>query len=178
MSPLTNALVVYWQRLPAESPAARRRCLESTVTRVREGRESSAANALLPFALGDSDDSIVMDATLAYLEPAEPSGTVATKTLDEAADWVRRGLALNRSAVFAALLCRGDERTLERLAALRLTLSTAEVETACRLLGPAPAQQVVEFLRGWLELLADSPLHRERSALAAAIQGRKRAGAA
>jgi hypothetical protein len=176
MSPLTNALIRYWQRLPAESTAARRHALDSACQRVSAGIE--ARSALLPYALGDTDDDIVGSATLAYVGADVAGSPGAFEAIDDAADWVRRGLALNRGAVFGALLAHGEGRILERLAALRLGLSAAEVEVACRVLGPAPDARAVEFLLDWLALLADGPLQRERRALATAVQGWERARAA
>lgn len=168
MSPLTHALIHYWQRLPAESPAARRRCLESACERVSRGAEPPAA--LLPYALGDADDEIVAAATRAWLRTRAASNHGDGQATDDAVEWVRRGLALNRGAVFGALLSQGHEATLARLATLRLGLSASEVQTACRVLGPAPDERVVEFLVDWLALLEDVPQAGEQRALAAALQ--------
>lgn len=168
MSPLTNALIHYWQRLPAESPAARRRCLESACERVARGAEPHTA--LLPYALGDADDDIVAAATRAWLGTRAPFNEGDRQAIDEAGEWVRRGLALNRGAVFGALLSQGEEATLARLAALRLSLSASEVQAACRVLGPAPNERVVEFLVDWLALLEDVHHVAEQRALAAALQ--------
>jgi len=176
MSPLTNALIHYWQRLPAESPAARRRCLESACERVARGAEPRTV--LLTYALGDADDEIVAAATRAWLRTLAASTEDDAAAVDEAVEWVRRGLALNRGAVFGALLSLGDEATLERLPAVRLVLSATEVEVACRVLGPAPNERVVEFLVDWLALLADGPHTGEQRALATALQGWDRAEAA
>lgn len=167
MSPMTFALINYWHRLPAESPAARRKSLDASRERLRAGLEPP--EVLLPFALGDVDDGIVAAATQAYA--AASAGAHDVDTACDATEWVRRGLALNRGAVFAALLALEDERTLERLAALRLVLSAPEVETACRVLGSQPGARVLAFLRDWSELVADGPLHRERAALRAVIAG-------
>jgi hypothetical protein len=167
MSPMTFALIDYWHRLPAESPAARRQLLDTYCDRVRSGFERRSA--LLPFALGDVDDGIVAAATQAYA-----AASVGVHDVDpscDATEWVRRGLALNRGAVFGALLALEDERALERLAALRLVLSVNEVEAACRVLGSQVGSRAREFLQDWAELIADGPLHRERAALGAIIAG-------
>jgi hypothetical protein len=161
MSPMTFALIDYWHRLPAESPAARRKLLDTYCDRVRAGLEPR--EVLLPFALGDVDDAIVAAAAQAYA-----AASVGVHDVDpscNATEWVRRGLALNRGAVFGALLALEDERALERLAALRLVLSANEVEAACRVLGAQPGPRAREFLQDWAELVADGPLHRERAAL-------------
>jgi hypothetical protein len=167
MSPMTFALIDYWHKLPAESPAARRKLLDTKRDRVRSGCEPR--EVLLPFALGDVDDGIVAAATQAYA--AAGVGANGVDAACDATDWVRRGLALNRGAVFGALLALEDERALERLAALRLVLSANEVEAACRVLGAQPASRTLEFLQDWADLVADGPLHRERAALRAVIAG-------
>jgi hypothetical protein len=168
MSPMTPALISYWHRLPAESPATRRKALDAIRERVRSGLEPRAA--LVPFALGDVDDGIVAAATQSYV--AAGPGPAEADAVSEAAEWVRRGLALNRGAVFGALLAAGNDRTLERLASQRLTLSAEEVAVACQRLPEAPAQLIVEFLREWAELVqgSDDPtLSRQRVLVASAL---------
>jgi hypothetical protein len=160
MSPTTTALIHYWHRLPAESPALRRKSLETVVEHVREG--CAPREALLPYALGDVDEGIVAAATQAYVASA---GGAATAVV-EAVEWVRRGLALNRGAVFGALLALEDERQAGRLAALRLLLAPEEVESACRVLAAAmPGPCALEFLQDWADLVAEGPLPREQCAL-------------
>jgi len=168
MSPMTNALISYWRRLPAESPAVRRRALETLREQVRGGLEPRSA--LLPCALGDVDDAVVHVATQAYVVSAGTASEQAT-ALTEAAEWVGRGLALNRGAVFGALLELEDERAFERLLPLRLGLSASEIETVCRTLGARPGALATRFLGDWLTLIADGPLPRERGALLAALEG-------
>jgi hypothetical protein len=85
---------------------------------------------------------------------------------------VRRGLALNRGAVFAALLAAGDAVVRERLASQRLTLSAEEVAVVCRQLPEAPMPSIVEFLQEWVELVegSDDPtLSRQRALVASAL---------
>ena len=168
MSPMTSALINYWQWLPAESVAARRKTLDAICERVRAGLE--ARSALVPFALGDIDDGIVEAATQAYAT-AGP-GSNDSDASCEATEWVRRGLALNRGAVFAALLAAGDAAVRERLATQRLTLSAEEVAVVCRQLPAAPAQSIVAFLQEWAELVEgseDPTLSRQRVLLASAF---------
>jgi len=174
MSPMTSALIDYWQRLPAESPSARRRSLDAILERVRSGLE--ARTALVPFALGDVDDGIVAAATQAY--GGATAGAADACALLDAAEWIRRGLALNRGAVFGALLALEDERAIERLAGLRLALSVAEIETACRVLGPRPGARATDFLREWADLVGDSPLGCAYQALRIAVDGKACARAA
>ena len=178
MSPLTPALISYWHRLPAECAATRRKSLDAMRERVRSGREPAAA--LVPIALGDVDENIVATATHAYLASATTatSGVEPAEPIAEAAEWIRRGLALNRGAVFGALLALDGPLVVERLAALRLLLAAPEVEVACRVLGDSPGPHALGFLRNWADLVADGPLQRERLALHAAIGADCRAQAA
>jgi len=124
----------------------------------------------VPFALGDVDDGIVETATRAYA--AAGAGSNDSDASCEATEWVRRGLALNRGAVFAALLAAGDALVREHLATQRLTLSAEEVAVVCRQLPAAPTPSIVKFLQEWAELVegADDPtLSRQRVLLASAF---------
>jgi hypothetical protein len=174
MSPMTSALISYWHRLPAESPVARRKTLDAIRERVRAGLEPRSA--LVPFALGDVDDGIVVVATQAYV--AAGAAPAEADALHEATEWVRRGLALNRGAVFGSLLAADDERIIERLGALRLVLSAPEIEAVGRALGAQPGPRALAFLRDWLDLAADGPLHQERRVLRAIVDGEVHARAA
>jgi hypothetical protein len=176
MSPLTHALICYWKRLPSESAAVRARCLESACERVSRRKDPRAV--LLPYALGDSDEDIVAAATRAYVQPSGEGAQLDTGATSEAADWIRRGLALNRGAVFGALLSIGGEAVLGRLAGLRLGLSAAEVDTACRVLGRPAGAGVVDFLAEWVELTEDGPSASGQRALLAVLDGRDCAQAA
>jgi hypothetical protein len=171
MSLVTSALIDYWHCLPARSPAVRRQHLALACEDVRSGR--LAPEALLPFALGDVDDEIVRRATHAYLETA--GGPVAggcPPSAIDACEWVRRDLALNRGAVFAALLESADDAVLARLAALRLALAPQAVDTICRMVADRPSRVVGRFLHEWHELLegSDDPvLRRVRELIAASL---------
>ena len=157
MSPTTSALIDYWQRLPTESPAVRRFNVAALRDEVRAGRRPP--EVLVTAILGDVDDGIVHAGTCAYLEGCASSPAARLVAVEAAVEWVRRGLALNRGAVFAALLETGDAAVHERLAALRLSLSSEEVAVVCRQLCPVPAKPVVAFLHEWAELVegADDP---------------------
>lgn len=173
MSPMTSALISYWQRLPAESLAIRSCNLALLRDDVRAGL--SPPDVLVTTILGDIDDEIVHAGTCAYLEgSATLPAALQSAAVDAAVEWVRRGLALNRGAVFAALLGTADPAIHERLAAQRLILSAAEVAVVCRHLPPAPAKPVLGFLREWVELVegSDDPaLSRQRELLAGALDG-------
>jgi len=173
MSPMTSALISYWQRLPAESPAIRWSNLATLRDEVRAGRRPP--DALVTTILGDIDDEIVHAATRAYLEGcATLPAAFHSAAVDAAVEWIRRGLALNRGSVFAALLGTADPGIHERLAAQRLVLSAEEVAVVCRQLPQAPAQPVLVFLREWAELVEgtdDPALSRQRELLAGALDG-------
>ncbi len=168
MSLITSALIDYWHRLPARSPAIRLQQLALACEDVREGR--LAADALLTFALGDVEDEIVREATLVYLEAdaGQPTRRCPPAAAD-ACEWIRRDLAFNRGAVFAALLESGDDAVLERLAALRLALPFQAVATVCRLIAGRPSRTSNRFLREWQELLegSDDPTLRLQCELVA-----------
>jgi len=173
MNSITPVLIDYWQRLPAVSPAVRRQHLAEACDDVRNGCRSR--EALVPFAIGDVDEEIVRVATTACLE-FSASGTHDERrvAIDDGIEWVRRGLALNRGAVFSALLVIGDSSIDERLAAQRLTLSVEEVATICRHLPDRPARTTLRFLRQWLELLegsSDTALRRQQELISAALDG-------
>jgi len=168
MLTVTHALIDYWKRLPTESPAARRRCLDAAIERIRAGADRR--DALVPFALGDAEDGIVAAATREYLHSAGAATRDRHAALHDTIEWIRRSLALNRGAVFGALLELEDESITARLAPLRLGLSPNEVETACRNLSPQPGSPAAEFLADWLGLLDGSGLHAERRHLCAALE--------
>jgi hypothetical protein len=155
MSSITNALIDYWQRLPALPVEERRAHFEGTRQRVRTGR--TAVTALLPFALADVDEHIVGTATTDYVRGGTPEGDDRGTALGDALEWIRRGLALNRSAVFVALLALGDESVNESLASLRLTLAAHETHAVFRRAADRHCPRTRTFLREWSELLGDGP---------------------
>jgi hypothetical protein len=174
MSPMTPALISYWQRLPAESPAIRGINLAALRDDVRAGYRPP--DVLVTTILADNDDEIVHAATCAYVEgyTSSPAAHRAA-AIDTAVEWVRRGLALNRGAVFAVLLGTGDIDVHERIAAQRLSLSAEEVAVVCRQLPPAPAKSIVAFLREWAELVEGSsdPTLSRHYELVASVLGRR-----
>ena len=167
MHTLTRALIDYWHRLPATPPRERRESLERTVHRVRMGE--LPPQALVPYVLADTDEEIVAGAVAHYLDVPRASGGAADPAVDDTLEWVRRGLALNRGAVFSAILARSDPALNERLAALRLSLSADEVATVSRRAAGRPCTHSRRFLRDWLELLAGDGARREREHLAGAL---------
>lgn len=168
MTALTLALVDYWTALPSRNKSARLRAVNELRRRVESGAIDPAA--LVPSALGDPDEDVVFGATSAWLSAQVDAGAAVR----DATEWVRRGLAINRGAVFAAMLARGDEALNDRLQRLRLLLSAADVETVCRCAGDLSCPRTRAFLGEWLELLDGEATARERSCLAGALEGRAR----
>jgi hypothetical protein len=153
MNSITPALIDYWQKLPARSAASRRRSLEEARRRVDAGERG--ADSLVPYALADHDEDVVFAATAAYVGVIRDAGD-RNAAAHDAAEWVRRGLAINRGAVFAALLALGADGVNERLLPLRLALSEEEVATVCRRAARKPCERSRAFLHEWHELLGDA----------------------
>ena len=149
-------LLDYWRVMLPLPVAARRRALDAVCAATR--RDAAVVADMLPFALGDCDDEIVYRATLAHLG-AFPRQAGLASTAD-AIEWVRRRLALNCAAVFAALLSLGDDNVLERLLPLRSTLDADEVAAIRRRLGAECPEPARTFLRAWIDLLDQSCARR------------------
>jgi hypothetical protein len=167
MSPITPALIDYWQKLPALSVASRRRHVAETCRRVRAGELPVVA--LVPYALGDDDEDVVATAAAAFTGANESGAELRQSAIEDAIEWIRRGLALNRGAVFAALLAAGDAGVNERLAPHRLTLSAGEVVTVCRRVASDRRKATREFLRNWLELLGGDTSRNDAAAISSAL---------
>jgi hypothetical protein len=166
MNSITPALIDYWRKLPARSAATRRRSLEEARSRVDAGERS--ADTLVPYALADHDEDVVFAATAAYVGVVRDASE-RNAAAHDAAEWVRRGLAINRGAVFAALLALGDEGVNERLLPLRLALSAEEVSTVCRRAARRPCERSRAFLQEWHELLGEAALDPGRRHLSGVL---------
>jgi hypothetical protein len=121
---ITVALMHYWRELRLASVTQRRWVVEELRAAVRRGE--TTVRAWLPVALGETDPALVREAVLGYLGGMPASVERRERAVGEALDWIRRGLALNRVAVFVALLQLGDVALNERLASLRGRLTRAE----------------------------------------------------
>jgi hypothetical protein len=172
MISLTTSLIDYWHRLPLSPVVERRLRLENARRRVRANELARAA--LVPYALADDDEEVVYTATREFVT-AGPGADGGATALDDTLQWIRRHLALNRGAVFAALLSLGDESVNERLAGLRLTLRADEVATVCKRAAPERCGHTRTFLAHWLELLTAGAPRAESEIVAAAL---RRTGAA
>jgi hypothetical protein len=166
MNSITPALIDYWQKLPARSATSRREHLEETRSGVASGERS--AGSLVPFALADHDEDVVFAATSAYVGVVRDA-LERNSAAHEATEWVRRGLAINRGAVFAALLSLGDDGINERLLPLRLTLSADDVATVCRRAARRPCERSRAFLHEWHELLGADALDPGRGLLSGVL---------
>ncbi len=166
MNAITPELIDYLQKLPIRSVASRRQCLEETRSGVASGERS--AESLLPFALADHDEDIVFAATSAYVGVVRDARE-RNAAAHDATEWVRRGLAINRGAVFAALLALGDDGINERLLPLRLALSADDVATVCRRAARRSCERSRAFLHEWHELLFGEGMACEREQVAASL---------
>ena len=166
---LTILLGEYWRLVAATPIDSRREWAESVRRRYRCGLLDSSVLALI--ALGESDDRLVHDATLDYVTRGPVSLEQRRAAFDDSLDWLQRGLTLNRGAVFAALVSVGDESVLERLAAIRLTLSTDEIDVVCRLLAGMARNLPRQFIGSWFDLLNQVPVHEAATQLSALLSG-------
>ncbi len=159
-------LLEYW-RVEFQQPLEdRRRSLEAACERVGHG--ISPASEVLPFALGDTDDDIVFRATVAHITASPDSRLHARDRLSDSLEWIRRRLAINRAAVFAALLSVGGETTLEALQGFRLLLDDHEFEFVIGRMSADATGAVGEFLRNWADLRGASVPSRLSTVRAAA----------
>ena len=149
---LARALVAYWLDLPSCTLADRRNALRAVRQRVRHAELT--VRAFVAWALCEPDGELVREAVLDYIGAVPVSIERRESLVGDALDWIRRSLALNREAVFAALLSLDDPAVLERLAPLRLRLTSAERAAVLRHAGSLPATGPAhEFLVEWRDLL-------------------------
>jgi hypothetical protein len=165
MSPNTPVLIDYWKRLPTTSVEERRTALEQLCGQEPGG--DCNRPALLPYALADDDENVVHRATLAYVAPRGVVRNTDKAAVEDALSWIRRRLALNRGAVFAALLSLDDEQVTAALAGLRLSLDAHEAATVFRRGARTGCPRARRFLEGWQEL-AGPPRTQPSGVLAAA----------
>lgn len=148
---LSRALVCYWSALSGSATATRLQFLHGIRESVRQGRWPARAFAVA--ALGDADEDIVFAAALDYVA----RGPVPLERRDEAVldvlEWIRRRLALNVPATFAALLSLGDADVDERLLPLRLGLAEDEFRRVAQVLAARGISHAQGFLDDWQQLL-------------------------
>ncbi|HSQ68730.1 MAG TPA: hypothetical protein VLM41_01490 [Steroidobacteraceae bacterium] len=148
---LSRALLSYWSVLGGSTAEARQGFLNVIRESVRQGRWPAHAFAVA--ALGDPDEEVVLAATIDYVA----RGPVPLERRDAAVldvlEWIRRRLALNVPAAFAALLSLGDADVEERLLPLRLGLPEDEFRRVVEILAARGVGHPQEFLADWERLL-------------------------
>jgi hypothetical protein len=144
---LTAALMCYWQGLRLASVTQRRWVVAELREVVRRGE--TTARAWLPVALGETDSALVREAVLGYLGGTPVSIERRELAVGDALDWIRRGLALNRAAVFVALLQLGDVTINERLAGLRGRLNEAEAAAVWCAFADCDVTPSADFIAEW-----------------------------
>jgi len=166
---LTPVLMRYWHELPHRTPEHRRQLLDAIRARLRAGELTP--RSLVPFVLGDAEEGIVATAVIDYLGTHPVSIHRRQAAIDELLDWVRRGLALNRAAVFSTLLGVADPVINDGLGGLRLTLTHPEIEAICRRAADKPSGLTRAFLGDWMLLLdaAEQPDPVAHTHVAAAL---------
>jgi hypothetical protein len=169
MRSITPVLIDYLHRLPASPVHQRRQNAHESCNRVREGH--LPVDALLPFVLGDPDEDVVYAATATYVGSTRNGAGARRSSIDDAIEWVRRGLVLNRGAVFAALLAAGDPRINARLLPLRLTLGHEDVTVVRRRVDHDARRPTRKFLREWTQLLGEVDQDSGASSLASSVAG-------
>ena len=97
---VTAALMRYWQELRSASVTQRSQVVAELRGAVR--RDETTSRAWLTVALGETDPGLVREAVLGYLGVTPVSIERRERVAGDALDWIRRGLALNRGAVFVA----------------------------------------------------------------------------
>jgi len=143
----TTALMLYWRGLQSTSAPQRRSIVEELRLAVQRGE--TTARVWLPVALGDTDPALVREAVLGYLGGTPVSVERRARAIDDALEWIRRGLALNRTAVFVALLQLEDGTINERLSGLRGRLTVSETAAVWRAFDADVATPCGEFIAEW-----------------------------
>ena len=109
----------------------------------------------LPVVLGEPCPALVRDAALAYVAVTPVSLEHRAAVIDEACDWIRRGLGLSPAGVFAALLASADPALLERIAPLRWRLDARQRAVVFELTAAVSDPAVRELLDDWRAVFAD-----------------------
>ena len=143
----TTALMLYWRGLQSTSAPQRRSIVEELRLAVQRGE--TTARVWLPVALGDTDPALVREAVLGYLGGTPVSVERRERAAGDTLDWIRRGLALNRVAVFVALLQLEDGALNERLAGLRGLLTATEATAVWNAFDASAGTTSGDFIAKW-----------------------------
>jgi hypothetical protein len=144
----TTALHACWRQLASRTPRQRAEMFDALRAAIRDGE--TTARAWLPLALAEIDPALLSVAVAGYLGSAPCSVDRRARALDDVLQWFLRGLALDRVAVFAALLRLRDDVVNERLAAVRGRLTDAERARVLREFTDAEDAATREFCADWL----------------------------
>jgi hypothetical protein len=144
---LGGALVSYWGCVRELSLPERRVLSQALRDAIRRG--DTGVRAWLPVVLGEPCAELVRDAAIAYVTVAPASVEHKAAAIDDACDWIRRGLGLSPAGVFAALLASADAALLERIASLRWRLDARQREIVFDLTAANSDPAVRELLDDW-----------------------------
>lgn len=145
---VTRANLSGWQWL-ANRSVPERRALQAEL-RDAIARGQATARAWLPVAMSETDPALLRAAVEGYLGSAPRSVEQRGQALDDVFEWFRRGLTLDRVAVFVALLALRQPEVNARLASLRGRLTDAERERVLRDFAGATDAPTREFNAEWL----------------------------
>jgi hypothetical protein len=146
------ALQRYWLCVAASTRVERAQLAARLQESVRSGL--TAPRAWLPVALGEPDFGLARAAVAAYGGTLPCSLERRARAIDDAIDWLRRGLGLNRAATFAGLLDLAEPTVLERLAGLRSLLEPAAAFEVLSAPGLPRDDATLAFLDEWAARLA------------------------
>lgn len=144
---VTQAIVQGWQWLASRSVDERRALQAHLRDAIAQGH--TTARAWLPLAMSEIDPVLLRAAVLGYLGSAPRSVEQRGQALDDVIEWFRRGLTLDRVAVFVSLLELRKPEVNERLASLRGRLTDAERDRALHGFADATDTLTREFIADW-----------------------------
>lgn len=142
-----RALCDYWGWLRTADRDRRHALAGRLRHAVEQGR--TGLRAWVPVILGDTDFELVRAAVHAYVDARPVSLEQLERRVADALDWIRRGLALDRAAIFVALLEAADETRLARLAGLRGLMTAAEAQAVWQACAGLHDEATREFLDEW-----------------------------
>jgi hypothetical protein len=144
---VTRASISCWRWLACRPVTARHALQQAVREAVATGR--TTARAWLPLAVAETDPQLLRAAIAGYLGAAPRSADQRGQALDDVFEWFRRGLTLDRVAVFEALLELREPAVNQRLAVLRGRLTDDERERVRREFVHAADATTREFLDEW-----------------------------
>jgi hypothetical protein len=146
-----RVLCEYWAWLRRGDRERRHVLVERLRRAIEQGR--CGLRAWVPVILGETDFDLVRAAVRSYVYARPASLERLEQRIVDSVDWIRRGLALNRAAIFAAVLERADDDVLARLAGLRSALTDAEARAVCNACAGVRDEATREFLDDWRAII-------------------------